>query len=201
MADPRASSKRAVTPRQLALIGVLAVVLAAVLIAQFGGASAGPKQADSQSAGPKPVAPAIAAPAPKPATASAPAPGAVAPARPPAPPWPKVSADAAAQYDPFAVPEALTRQLAEARKGPDALKSSNPAPTKNVRADSLAALTALRSKGTAAVLRSERGAAAVIGTRVVRVGDVVEGYRVVSIDPQGIMLEPVDPNSPPEKRK
>jgi len=68
-------------------------------------------------------------------------------------------------------------------------------------ADALAALTALRSKGAAAVVRSERGAAAVIGNRVVRVGDVVEGYRVVSIDPQGIVLEPIDPNSPPEKRK
>ncbi len=198
MANPQASSKRAATPRQLVVIGVLAVTLAAVLIAQFGVPSAGPKQADSRGAGAKPAGPATAAPAPMPATASASAPSVVAPARPPAPPWPTFSADAAAQYDPFAMPEALTRQLTEARKSPDALKSNNPASTRNARADSLAAL---RSKGTAAVLRSERGAAAVIGSRVVRVGDVVEGYRVVSIDPQGIMLEPIDPHKPPEKRK
>ena len=201
MADPQARAKPAVTPHQLVVIGVLAVILAAVLIAQFGGASAGPKQADASGADRKSAVPAVPATVPKPAAAPAVRPSETATASAPAPPWPKLSADAAAQYDPFVVPEALTRQLTEARQGPNVHKPNNPAFPKKTGADALAALTALRNKGTAAVVRSERGAAAVIGNRVVRIGDVVEGYRVVSIDPQGILLEPVGENSPPEKRK
>jgi len=192
MADPQATSKSAVTPRQLVVIGVLAVILVVVLIAQFGGASDKPKDGDARGADRKVASPAARPASPAPATPSAARPGEAAPAKPPAPPWPKLNADAAAQHDPFAVPEALRRQLTEARK------PNNPAPAKNVGAEALAAL---RSKGAAVVLRSERGAAAIVGNRVVRVGDVVEGYRVVSIDPQGILLEPVGQKNPPEKRK
>ncbi len=198
MADLQAPPKKAVTPRQLVLIGVLSVILVAVLIGQFGGASNGTKAADAGSTAGKPAAaPALNA-APKPATSSATPAAESAQAKPAAPAWPKLTADAAAQYDPFAVPDALTRQLAGARKGPDVKKPIPSAPAKKSNAGVVAAL---RSKGIAAVLWSERGAAAVIGNRTMRVGDVVEGHRVVSIDPQGVLLEPVVEQTPPQKRK
>jgi hypothetical protein len=40
-----------------------------------------------------------------------------------------------------------------------------------------------------------------IGNRVVRVGDVLEGYRVVSIDLQGVVLAPADRQESHEVRK
>ncbi len=100
-------------------------------------------------------------------------------------PWPEISLEEVRAHDPFAMPWALgndrdgsagleweqesIRQLAEARRQ---------------------ALTALRKKGVAMVLQSGDVLVAVIGSDTVRIGDVLDGFKVVAIGPDGVMLEP-----------
>jgi hypothetical protein len=203
MADASASPRPAVTPRQLLFIAVLGVILAVVLIVQFGGASGGPD--DSQGGSRPQAAPSGAAqPAQRqsaagPQAAGSPAPGVkTAPGtpRPASPPWPKLSGQVAGQYDPFAMPEPLARQ-AKAQRPDDS--PGGKAGSRNPATDP--ALMALRRKGTDAILRDGQGAVAVIDKRVVRVGDVLQGYRVVSIDDDGVLLAPSPSQDVPEERK
>jgi len=203
MADSSASPKPAVTPRQLLLIAVLGVILAVVLIVQFGGASGGP---DDSQRGSRPQAtpsgaaqPAERQSAAGPQAAGPPAPDAKTAQgtrRPPRTRWSKLSGQVAGQYDPFAMPEPLARQ-AKAR-GPNDARGGKAGP-RHPATDP--ALAALRRKGTDAVLRDGHGAVAVIDKRVVRVGDVIQGYRVVSIDDDGVLLAPSDSQDVSEERK
>jgi hypothetical protein len=205
MADPQSPVRPIVTPRQLLLIGVLGVILAAVLIAEFGGASGAPEGASPGQPGPPASAsgasaadarpgPAASPTAPAPAAAAAPAPSAAENAAPRA--WPKLDGEAAAGYDPFAMPAPLALRLAADQEGKRVAK-----PARATQRKAEEALASLRSKGTMAVLRNERGAVAVIGNRVVRVGDVIEGYRVVSIDAGGVLLAPSGREEMREERK
>jgi hypothetical protein len=196
MAEARA--KPIATPRQLVVIGVLGVILVAVLIGQFGGASGTPGDAGAKD-GSEPPAPKINQSADrKPRTDSATGSPEATAAKPAAPAWPKLTAEAAAQHDPFALPEPLARQITEGQRAPSDRKPNASPPRREASAEKVAAL---RSKGTNVIVRGERGAAAMIGNRVVRVGDVVEGYRVVSIDLQGIVLAPADRQESHEEHK
>jgi hypothetical protein len=53
-------------------------------------------------------------------------------------------------------------------------------------------VAALKAKGIALIVRSQRGAVAMVGNRAVRVGDTLEGHRVVAIDSSGVLLAPAD---------
>jgi len=200
MADPQTPARPMATPRQLLLIGVLGVILAAVLIAEFGGASGAPEGGCPSQPGLAAPVPGVTAAEPRPGpAASAPPPlAAAAPAAASAPPpaWPKLDPEAAAAYDPFAMPAPLALRLAAAQEGKGVAK-----PKQDARRKADEALASLQSKGTSAVLRGQRGAVAVVGNRVVRVGDVIEGYRVVSIDAGGVLLAPFGREDTPEERK
>ena len=187
MADA-ASKKPPVSRRQLIVIAVLGVILAVVLIAQFGGASVRPEDA-KRAAGTQPSGSgATGVSSPRATAASRPASSAKAapaPASGSKTPWPKRTAEAVGQHDPFAMPEPLARQaLAQgqgtSRGGKDAKRPAGPDPV----------LAAMRSKGVDAVFRDQDGAVAVMNNRVVRVGDVLQGYRVVSIEDDGVVLAP-----------
>jgi hypothetical protein len=198
MADPEGRARSTVTPRQLVLMGVLGAVLVVVLIGQFGGASSSPESAGVGQS-PEGAAPRTDRAADqKPKAASAARSPDAAAAKPASRAWPKLSAEVAAQYDHFAVPEPLARQLIEGRRSAGDRKPSDSLQKRGAGAESVAAL---KSKGTNVIVRSERGAAAMLGNRVVRVGDVVEGYRVMSIDLQGIVLAPADRQESHEEHK
>ncbi len=132
MAESPARTKPAVTRRQVVVIAVLGVVLAVVLIAQFGGASGRPTPSEPGKPQPKADVPKGSTAEPQ-AGAAVPrrgesqpkaaasqsnplrAPGVASPPQPAAPPkespaWPKFKAEAAAQYDPFVMPEPLAKQ-------------------------------------------------------------------------------------------
>src|SRR5690606_25330469 len=61
------------------------------------------------------------------------------------------------------------------------------------RQERQAAMEALAREGVAAIVQTPRGKAATIGKRIVREGDVIDGFRVVSIDRNGIVLEDATP--------
>jgi hypothetical protein len=185
VAERETGAKSAVTPRQLLMIGALGVVLVIVLVWQFGASGSAPLSAESgtssiasasgaaRSAGPNTAASVAQAGEPKTVLAS----------------WPKFTAEAAAAYDPFAVPPAMNQKITASTRAAEDRKSLNSPPKRDANAEKMAAL---KNKGITLIVRGERGALALVGDRVVRVGDVLEGYRVLSIDLRGVVLAPAD---------
>jgi hypothetical protein len=94
-------------------------------------------------------------------------------------------------FDPFAAP----RPAAEPAETPAETVESRAAQ----REQDDAFLDQLHQEGVQAVIGSARnGRAALVGSRVVRVGDVLGGFRVVGIEPDGVVLErPADEHTPP----
>lgn len=186
MAEVRQNPISAVTPRQWATIGLLAVVLVGVLWWQFGASEPGPEDAKAGPAAPPPTSPAptssvgIKAPAPGQSSGTA-----------PSPPWPTIPLAEAAAYDPFqplARQPAATPPLAKGRAKTNTSQDSAP---RRARPDQL--LAGLRKTGTTAVLRGPHGAEAIVGRRTIRVGDELDGFRVVAIEPDGVVLQPATP--------
>ena len=157
-----------VTPRQWALIAVLAVLLIGVLYWPANDAPADAPNTDL------PAVPAVAGSA-----------GARLPrarTTPPAEPkqWSQVSLDAALAHDPFAAP-LLTAPPPE------------PSPIEPVAQEEQQEneLLALKQDGVTMILRDAGGMVATVGDRKLRVGDVIDGYRVVAIELDGVVLERV----------
>ena len=99
--------------------------------------------------------------------------------------WPKADLETMASQDPFAIPLAL--------RPPVALP---PAPVEQANQDQQAqeqALENLLSKGVDLVLVTEQGKIAVVEGKQYRIGDVIAGFRITEISPQGIVVEPEGP--------
>lgn len=185
MAESDSRAKPMATPRQLLVVGVLGVVLVSVLIGQFSGASSQPGKAAVKATPKGPVPQAGQAIAPK---SAAPAAQATTP-KAVLEPWPELTAEVAAQYDPFAVPEPLARRITEIQKAKPDRKPNHSPPKRDLSAENVAAL---KAKGITLIVRSQGGAVAMVGNRAVRVGDVLEGHRVVSIELDGVVLAPIE---------
>jgi hypothetical protein len=157
----------AVTPRQWALLAVLSATLVTVLW--------WPREDETSGAAENPLPP-----APAPAVQ----PSAAAPTTEPTPPprtsWPKISLEAALAHDPF-TSIALRDAQAKAARPDTTPVPSKPQPDPP-RLD-------LPKDGLTAILRDARGAMAAVGNRTLRVGDLVQGYRVVAIEPDAVVLE------------
>lgn len=182
MTEARSNSKPAVTPRQWAIIGLLAVVLVGVIWLQLGGS----EQSEGRS-GPPSARPADTAPPGHTLTTGS---GAEVPGKPaetPSPPWPNIPLSEAAAYDPFAPFAAPPASQRASPAGPKTKPSQDSAQRK---ARNEQALAALRKTGTTAVLRGPHGAMAILGRRVIRVGDEIDGFRVVAIEPDGVVVTP-----------
>jgi hypothetical protein len=102
--------------------------------------------------------------------------------------WPKIAVNEVLQHDPFALPTALQPPT-----------PAKPAPVATVTAPDQArqeqrqrrreqALKAIRDKGVQMVFVGKEKRVAIIGDRRVRVGDVLEGFRVTGIGSDGVTL-------------
>ena len=179
MAEQTFIERTGATPGKIALIAVLVGVLGSLLIMQLGDDSSSiaivaPRQGgvttkavvsplQTQSERPEPFAPLVVKQRP----------------------WPEISLEEVRAYDPFAMP----RTLGDDRDGSAGLEQEQ----KSIRQLAEArrqALMALREKGVAMVLQSGDQRVAVIGSDTVRIGDVIDGFKVVAIGPDGVMLEP-----------
>ncbi len=113
-------------------------------------------------------------------------------------PWKQASLEDAIDYDPFTRPVAFRAesQRASPAATATALEDAEGERLERIeqaRAARAAALDRLSQQGLHAFLAGgSEGNVAVIGTQPVRVGDVLNGFRVVAIDPQGIVVEPVE---------
>jgi hypothetical protein len=95
--------------------------------------------------------------------------------------WPHVSLDAALAHDPFSSP-LLTAQTAAAEAD-----ENNAAPPP----EESASLLALKQGGVSMIVREGASIVATVGERKLRVGDVIDGYRVVAIEMDGVVLQRV----------
>lgn len=180
------NTKPTVTPRQWATMGLLAAVLVAVLGFQLGGPDQGSSRSEARPVSSGSVSADLAGrptpsgtpipPSPKPANEAAP------------PPWPTLTLAEAATYDPFQPFAGQSANLGEKAKPAAKPQAAADAAKHKARQDQ--ALAALRKTGATAVLRGPEGGLAIIGRRLVRVGDELDGFRVVAIEPDGVVLQP-----------
>jgi len=106
-------------------------------------------------------------------------------------PWPEISLAEARKYDPFFMPavDGTTHQESRESQVTDAMKQKAMQEQAEMRRQALATL---QEKGVGVVLQSGDELVAIIGSDTVRVGDVIDGFKVVDIGPDGVKLEPDD---------
>jgi hypothetical protein len=100
---------------------------------------------------------------------------------------PTLSLADALRFDPFAVPESMQEPVEQPAPAEEVVTDAAPAqpepPTPVVSFDHLQSLE------VSAVIQGPRGAAAIVGSKAVRVGDLFEpGVRVVEIQPDRVLL-------------
>jgi hypothetical protein len=173
---------------KLALVGLLAVVLVVVIVAQL----------PSSNSNDLPTAPVSTMPEREAAAESASAPASSEKTSPDKLPrkWPELTMNAIVAFDPLAAPSwylAATHveQSDENEQDDSTLASAEE------RASS-AALEALRQAGTTIVLTVNGERIATIGEQQFRIGDRIAGYLVSDITDQGVILTKSGPKSGPK---
>ncbi len=146
-------------------VGVLALVLAVVVWTQFAPAPEVPAAATLAASGPGP---------------GASKPNAVGRA------WPKLALTDALQHNPFAP---LQRAEAPSEAPPVVEAAALAEAQRQAAAD---VLEAFQSRRVRAVFITDDGPVALLDTKLVHEGDVVDGVRVLLIRPDGLTVEPAD---------
>lgn len=168
MINKQQLEKMGVTPGKLALIGVLSLVLVGVIVMQL------PEGDPTQVA-----AHAASSPAPSGAKTkqqvSTPTNATIANKETKElQPWPQADLSELLSRDPFALPTwAVQEKEAAAKQQPSELVE-------------------LQKQGASIVMITKDGKSATIGDQKVRIGDVLEGYRVTDITSQGIVLDKLE---------
>lgn len=199
MADTQ-KKRAALTPGKAILIGVLAIVLVGVLYWQFTGSSAATNMPAAAEAHRTPVVatsakPPQGKPAAKTTKADSKPVVEVASLVDPAAWKPPKLGDVVA-YDPFAVPATFPKPQAIDPKAPkgDGLVAAAQADDAKRLADAVAQLEMqlreLEQRGVQVIVRDRDQYAAMIGDRIVHVGDEINGFTVTVIDPtSGVRVE------------
>jgi hypothetical protein len=108
-------------------------------------------------------------------------------------PWPRFRVEDVVKHDPFAVSAAFAgfqKAAAEAKPDPrqEALVRERERLERQAEQDR--AFAELEREGVKVVIvGSHCGSVALIGSQTVRVGDELNGFRVVAIEPDGVVLE------------
>jgi hypothetical protein len=194
--QPNKKRQPNVTPAKLAVIGLLAVVLIAVLYIQFGpsATSALPEPGSAAARSRRP---------PRPATVNRAAPkGEEKPSAEQTEPlalingeqWKSPQLADVIRYDPLALPAAFpqpptTGSVAAASvEGGEAVDTSAEQLEKYV-AQLKADLVQLQQQGVHIIIDGRKESAAVIGDRTIHVGDEINGFTVTAIEHDGVRVE------------
>lgn len=189
MPEPQSRFGIGATPGKMALAAALTVVFVVVLIVQFGGTSETgearrPKTAEGN---PRPT--------PRPNRSAQTA------QKSPSPPvrqlptrtWPTLERAEVLRYDPFALPAAFslhqpTVAASQGKHDDEAARRQKELKQKQARRDQI--IARLQQEGVKAVFGGgSEATVAVVGTKTIRVGDKLEGFRVLAIGPNGVVLE------------
>jgi hypothetical protein len=184
------------TPGKLVLIGVLAVVFAGVLYRQFGSSQADAPQAAATADAPTRRAPDIAQIKARAGKDQKAADSGFGKKTDVIVHWPIPEIATVTQYDPFGLPARFPQPkvaTAEGAAGGDDVAKSEDAAAKTASADKQledyrAKLEELRHKGVQVIIKQHDEYAAMIGNQTYRVGDEIDGFKVVAIDVDGVHI-------------
>ena len=183
MTEPNLMQRIGVTRGKLALIAVLAVMLITVIIVQL------PDSSDTSELAlrrPTPSNPQQSIQEESKLGGSRSS-TTVAEQQPSPPPmWPELPLDRIIAFDPFAAPDWLTA----ARKERD--QDGHLSEKTQRRARKAEVLELLRKQGTTIVVISSEEKRAVIGEQSVRIGDHLEGFQIIDITKQGVVLSEIE---------
>jgi len=104
--------------------------------------------------------------------------------------WPEVRLAECTAYDPFATPDGfILKKKTSVQQEPngEALKAEIEIARKRAAQEQV--ISSLREAGVNAVFKGPERNTAVVGTQMVRVGEEVKGFRVLAIEPDGIVIE------------
>jgi hypothetical protein len=195
MANKTSRGKRlGVTPAKLIMIGVLSVVLAAVVYAQFGSSPA----VVATTGATRPL-PRRAAVVPQPPTEAKfeqlPATHPTSSKIDLSSDWQSADLAKAVMYDPFALPASFPQRLKageEDKLARETVKTEDAKAEEAARADAIKAMqtqfTQLQHDGVRVVMQKNDKYVALVGDRTIHVGDVIEGFTVVAIDSEGVRV-------------
>jgi hypothetical protein len=192
--SPTALEKIGLTRGKAVLVGALAFVLLGVLYWQFAGSTTASSSDPVGYTPPRRVAvPRPPAAKPAPATAVAGERRRVAMAIDPAK-WKSPELSSVVDYDPFALPEAFPQPVITAvGNDGDSLVAAATADTAQQLAEEVERLRTqlqeLKERGVQVIVRERDQYAAVIGDRMLHVGDEINGFTVTGIDPSGVHVE------------
>lgn len=190
MADQKWQEKIGVTPGKLALVAVLAVVLVTVIYQQMPPADQ-VSTAEPTEQVPKSESRSSAKGLARPALATSQDVRKKEAAK-QEKEWPKIQLENAIAFDPFSRPDALKPDHKE-RPGDDVTATNEELVKRQaVRRNREQALALVRQQGVQMVLYDQQERIAVVGDRVVRIGEELQGFRVVAIDDEGITLSERD---------
>ena len=183
MADSGGKSKVGATPGKLVLIAVLAVVFVSVLLLQFTASedppapqanaeeSSGSDTRSTENGTSVPTSPPDNGDVPKQARQR-----------------PKIALEEVLRHDPFAVPASLLPPPTKPSSASTVREVPDQARQQELQRQREQALATVRAQGIQMVFVGKAGQAAIIGDRRIRVGDVLEGFRVTHIDSDGVTL-------------
>lgn len=183
MASGKQWAKRlGATPGRLVVVGVLAVLLIALIVAPPGGSawlnnrpsstSRGPSSADSER---------------EREAASVTAPAEISPRT--DRPWPVMELNEIVQYDPFVEPwrSNTEEEYPISLVDPDGLDDDES--LDDPQEDRIeSTIAAIREQGVRLIVLADGERVALVGERMVRVGDVIDGLVVTAIETDGVVL-------------
>ena len=197
MAEPRTTWQRiGLTRGKAALVGVLGVVLVGVVYIQFGPSDeeeiavaavdeSRPQQTVSTATQAPQESTAISAAS---ADTSEPAIAAVFDQN----QWKSPPLGSVIGYDPFALPEAFPRRATLGSQSPDGNVASSGSEsgqlTETIEQLQME-LETLQQRGVHVIVRGRDQYVAIIGDRMLNVGDEINGFTITSIDPDGVRVE------------
>jgi hypothetical protein len=191
MSENSQKPRARVTPLQWLIAGVLAMIFVIVLVVQFGSAGDSSPPIDSTTQ-PNDVAQ-------QPTAASRPVntQGKKSGPKPPPldRPWPAFSLATVLEFDPFARPSSLAVDQGGIQQGRNTgdVSSQKPEDAEKKRMEDAEkkrlALAEVQKEAVQAIVGTDRGFVAIVGTKTIRVGDKLHGFVVKEIKADGVILE------------
>lgn len=192
MAEKTLFQRCGLTPVKSGMIVVLSIVLMAVVWGQCGGTDQKERRVEATPDAAKTPArrnSARQASRSKTVAAVAPLPPRAVPVR----AWSRISVDEAIQFNPFRLPDSLagaSPEVTEAERNELARDSQEQI---DLEAQRRALRKTLLNEGVSMVVIGPHGKSAYLGNQLIREGDVVQGFIVKEIGPNGVVL--IDPEN------
>ena len=104
--------------------------------------------------------------------------------------WAEVRLSECIRYDPFATPDGFISKKEESvQEEVDSEALRREIEIAKKRAAQEQVISSLRGAGVNAIFKGSEQSTAIIGTQMVRVGEDLKGFRVLAIEPDGIVIE------------